>query len=83
MGKFIWKKGDRSALAAKAGIRLSNLSLILSGKRGVSVNMALKLEKASIAIGKKVKFEHWIFNDSTQHPAFFNKKRSKRRKTGA
>ena len=85
MPRRYFKRGEMAALARKAGIKPQNLSDILHRRRGVSGDMAQRLEAASVAVLKwrRIPALEWILNESSQHPAFFNKKRSKRRKTGA
>jgi len=66
---FEW--GQQAALAEEAGVRESALCEILGRKRRVSFKKALILEKASGNIlGKPIKWEEWLRNEITRHPAF-------------
>lgn len=63
-----WKTKQRSEIAARAGIPRSNLSDILHRRRGVSLDLAHKLEAATDG---NIPWTTWIKNKSTQHPGFF------------
>ena len=69
-----WRKGQRAKLAKLTGIDLPNLLHILAGRVGVSPARALLLEAASKEVlGTAIPKEAWIFNGTTDHPAFSNK----------
>lgn len=70
---IFWKKGQQAKLAKEANIHLSHLSVILSRIRGVSPKRAVLLEEASIKVlGEKIPKEEWVFNRTSNHPAFKN-----------
>ncbi len=77
-----WKRGQRKEIARYAEIPASNLSEILYRKRTISTQKAMRLELASRVV-LKIQFverEHWIFNEYTNHPAFFGPPKSVPRK---
>lgn len=68
--KPYWKRGDKAALAHNAGISPSNLSEIISRKRGVSKERARLLEREAKYLGYNIHFTAWLFNKTTKHRAF-------------
>lgn len=68
-----WRHGQRARLAFITGISRSNLSEILYRKRRVSQERARLLETCSgEVLATSIKWEVWINNQTTDHPAFFN-----------
>jgi hypothetical protein len=67
-----WKRGQKTALAKKAGIQYPHLWEILNRKRGVGRDRAILLEKASEQIlDRPIPFRDWLFNTTTDHRAFY------------
>ena len=68
---MFWTWGQKAAIAYLADIPRQNLYEILRRQRGVSVERAKLLEKASSAVlDKKILWTDWIDNATTDHPAF-------------
>jgi len=69
-----WNRGERQILADASGESLANLSHILHRRRRVSLQKAIKLEKASLRVlgrDRHIPFTVWLTAPITQHPAFF------------
>ena len=74
-----WKRGQKQAVAAKAGINPRNFSSIINRKRGCSFDLAKRLETAVKKVtGRNVTWDNWICNTLTDHPAFSPKRRQRR-----
>jgi len=66
-----WKHGQQAEVALQARISSQHLSDILHRRRGVSVERAQRLEKASRKVlGVRIPWEIWICNKQSNHPAF-------------
>ena len=66
-----WNYGEKARVARAAGIRHHHLTEIINGDRGVSVQMARKLEAASITVlglRRAIPAACWLGLE--HHPAF-------------
>ena len=71
MSAFEWKYGEKARIADLCEIAVTDVYQILSRKRGVGKQRAKELENASEQVlGYPIPFEAWLFNDTTNHPAF-------------
>ena len=77
-GSF-WAWGDKATLAKMTGLEKTTLASIFSRRRTVGKELALKLEAASELLGKRVSIIDWLYNESTDHPAFHKDPRPSKR----
>ena len=66
----MWKPGERSELAQKAGISRSHLCNILGRRCRANAELAIKLEKACQDMRLMIAREDWAFNKETDNPYF-------------
>jgi transcriptional regulator with XRE-family HTH domain len=67
-----WKRGQRSELARLSKNSRCTLSNILYRRIEISKDKALRLAKASEAMGLNISILDWLYNKTTKHPAFFD-----------
>jgi len=69
--RFYWEHGQKKNVALLAGIRKQYLSDILARKKGVSPEMAMRLEKAVLAItNHRISWTEFVLNKTSKHPIF-------------
>jgi len=66
----MWKKGEKQALAAQAGITPGHLSNLLARRHRASGDLAVVLEEACAALRIPIKREDWVFTKETDSPYF-------------
>jgi hypothetical protein len=67
-----WKYREKTRLSEATGIPRQQLSDILHRRRGCSPARAKVLADATrIHLGKIISWQCWLFNRSTEHPAFY------------
>jgi len=66
-----WKHGQKTKLAGLAGVSRQYLSDIVGRRRGVSYDMARRLEEGCKALEiKDMSVLVWLNNREVKHPAF-------------
>lgn len=69
-----WKHGQRRRIAELADISDAHLSDVLHRRRGVSLDVAKRLEAASgEVLGVRIPWETWMCNKQSNHPCLEGK----------
>lgn len=74
MKELFWRRrGVKAKVARLAGLSPNHLSEILRRRRGVSLDRAYALERASKACRHGISWMTWINSKTTSHVAFYGK----------
>lgn len=72
MQQNFWQPGERVKISDLSDITIQHISDILHRRRTVGKERAALLEIISgNVLDEPVPFEAWLFNKTTEHPAFF------------
>lgn len=66
----MWNKGEKQAVAERAGVSPGYVSNILARRHRASADLAVKLEEACAALRIPITREDWVFSKETDNPYF-------------
>jgi len=75
MPKDFWKYKEKMLFAELAGVSPGYLSDILHRHKNISAKVALKFEKISTLMHKKIPFHDWVLSKQSKHPAFYGRRK--------